>query len=130
MFVLDKWTDSMCKSRISVQLQVPSGSDSASKMDVRVSTDQRALVIVFPMSPFLAHSDFTFKNLVKDLPRFKSWGEDAVSYILQNHAKIAAKIKSIVILKERLTTKQFLFSLCADGAWMMHAELVVDVGHV
>eukprot|EP00957_Ditylum_brightwellii_P076568 5819439-Ditylum_brightwellii.AAC.1 len=41
---------------------------------------------------------------------------------------MAARIKLIVILKEHLTTKQFLFSLCADGAWMMHVKLVVDIG--
>eukprot|EP00957_Ditylum_brightwellii_P057544 4363502-Ditylum_brightwellii.AAC.1 len=93
MFVLDKWADSMGKSRISVQLQVPSCSDPASKMEDRVSTDQRSLVVVFLMLPFIFQSDFAFKNLVKDLPRFKNWKEDAIGYILKNHAKMAARIK-------------------------------------
>eukprot|EP00957_Ditylum_brightwellii_P127877 9751960-Ditylum_brightwellii.AAC.1 len=70
-------------------------------MDVRVSTDQRSLVVVFPMSPFLSQSNFAFKNSVKDLPRFKNWNEYAVGYVLKNHAKTAARIKLIAILKER-----------------------------
>eukprot|EP00957_Ditylum_brightwellii_P133638 10188820-Ditylum_brightwellii.AAC.1 len=57
MFVLDEWTDSMGKSRISVQLHVPSGGDSTSKMDVRVPTDQRSLLVVFPMLPFLCFEE-------------------------------------------------------------------------
>eukprot|EP00957_Ditylum_brightwellii_P152673 11621612-Ditylum_brightwellii.AAC.1 len=35
LFVLDKWTELVGKSRISIQLQVPSGSDYASKLDIR-----------------------------------------------------------------------------------------------
>eukprot|EP00957_Ditylum_brightwellii_P145703 11094703-Ditylum_brightwellii.AAC.1 len=80
------------------------------------------------MLPFLPRSNFAFKNSFKDLPRFKNWNEDAVSYVLKNHAKTAARIKLIAILKERATTKQFLFSMCVDGAWMMHAKLFVGVG--
>eukprot|EP00957_Ditylum_brightwellii_P093926 7153034-Ditylum_brightwellii.AAC.1 len=70
MFVLEEWTDSMGKSRISVQLQVPAGSDSASKIDIRVSIDQRSL----------------------DLLRFKNWNKDAIGYALKNHAKTTARI--------------------------------------
>eukprot|EP00957_Ditylum_brightwellii_P174885 13315940-Ditylum_brightwellii.AAC.2 len=72
----------MGKSRISVQLQVPSGSGSASQMDVRMAADQKTLVIGFPMSSFLSHSNFAFKNLVKHLPMFNNWVKDAVIYIL------------------------------------------------
>eukprot|EP00957_Ditylum_brightwellii_P045471 3446804-Ditylum_brightwellii.AAC.1 len=107
-------------------------------MDVRVSTDQRSLVVVFLMSPFLSRSNFAFKSSVKDLLRFKNWKEDTVGYVLKNHTKTAARIKSIAILKECATTKQFLltqrillpnrFSVCVDGAWMTHDKLVVDVG--
>eukprot|EP00957_Ditylum_brightwellii_P038801 2932575-Ditylum_brightwellii.AAC.1 len=43
MYVLDKWTHLMRKSRISIQLQIPSGSKSANQMDVRMLTDQKTL---------------------------------------------------------------------------------------
>eukprot|EP00957_Ditylum_brightwellii_P169066 12868132-Ditylum_brightwellii.AAC.1 len=131
--------------------------DSASQMDVRVSTDQKILVIGFPISPILSYSNFTLKNLVKHLPMFNNWGKDAISYILQKHTKTAARIKSVVVLKEHSTTMQFYytqhiplfqkvcctfattssgnkffygcrFSMCADGAFMMRAKLVTDVG--
>eukprot|EP00957_Ditylum_brightwellii_P142643 10868277-Ditylum_brightwellii.AAC.1 len=75
-----------------------------------------------------------------------------------SHAKTTARIKSIAILKECFTTKQFQYtqhiplpkqvrhtfatasnsnnifysfrvSLYAGGAWMMHTKLVVDVGN-
>eukprot|EP00957_Ditylum_brightwellii_P176758 13463741-Ditylum_brightwellii.AAC.1 len=97
----------MSKSRISLQLQVPFGSKSASQMDARVTTYQKALVIGFSMSPLLSHSNFAFKTLVKDLSRFINRDKDAVSYILQNYAKTAARIKSVAVLKEHSATKQF-----------------------
>eukprot|EP00957_Ditylum_brightwellii_P154145 11730716-Ditylum_brightwellii.AAC.1 len=142
----------MGKSIISVQLQVPSDSDSASKMDARVSTDKRTLAVVFLVSPFHSLCNFASKNLMKDLLRFQNWVKDTIGYILQNHAKMAARIKLIAILKEVPTIKQFQyiqciphpkhvchtfstasnsnnifyrcrFSVSADGAWMTHAKL-------
>eukprot|EP00957_Ditylum_brightwellii_P152242 11590660-Ditylum_brightwellii.AAC.1 len=64
------------------------------------------------MSPFLAHSDFAFKEILKLNNMFKGLGEDGINYLLQKHTKTVARIKIVAAMKERSTTRQFSYSQC------------------
>jgi hypothetical protein len=156
-YLLDEWTCSMGKSRISIQVQIPSGNDANKQITTRVSASKRELIVGFPMSPFLSRSDYAFTIVMKEQTKFKSWDDSAIQYLLQNHSKTTARIRTVKAIKDRSNTKQFLYyqriplpkkvrhtfatasdgdevfhgsrySVCPDGSYMLHVELIVDVG--
>jgi hypothetical protein len=102
-YICDPWKDAFGRGRVSVQWLVPSGKDTWKKVDARVSTSQRELVISFPMPACLSRSDFAFEPVAleqKDLVE-EMGSEKAVKSVLKRHTKTVARMSSVSKVKGR-----------------------------
>jgi hypothetical protein len=106
-YVLDTWHTVSTRSRISVQVQLLSGDTFHKKALVRVSTDKKYLVLVTPMSPFLARPDYAFNSYILEDPQAKL--SPNLDVILGLHSKSIARKLSIAKLGERDGNKEVIY---------------------
>jgi len=59
-YILDFWHDCCSHARISVQVQLLSGTEAYKKVFVRISTDDNELILTLPISPYMSRSFNTF----------------------------------------------------------------------
>eukprot|EP00957_Ditylum_brightwellii_P118169 9013040-Ditylum_brightwellii.AAC.1 len=63
-YICDLWKDAFGRVHIRIQWMAPSSRDTWKKLDARVSTSQRELVILLPMPSCLLRSDFAFEPVI------------------------------------------------------------------
>eukprot|EP00957_Ditylum_brightwellii_P207073 15351357-Ditylum_brightwellii.AAC.1 len=61
----------MGRGCISIQIWMPSETDTYQKISHMIFTSHMELVISLPMSQFLSQSDYAFKEFTKKNPKFK-----------------------------------------------------------
>ena len=112
-YVIDRWHDDVPRSRISVQIHLLSGTDIHEKIQVRVATDKRHLVLSSPISgnmsnPANALKSYMLKQKVNH-PVTSKWGEGAMEYMLDKHKKVTARNITISKLNHRDVNKAIVF---------------------
>ena len=128
-YVQDHWRNAESRARISVQLLLLSGTDFYKKVFTRISTDQKWLIVTFPMSPYLARADFAFPTFVIDEMDVQPHERCAMLVVLKHHSKSAARMVSVAKIKGHSNTDGFFyeqriplsrpckhnFAACTDG---------------
>ena len=75
-WLMDKWHDLNTRARISIQIQILSGKDFYQTVSARVSTDQKCLVLTFPMSAFMSDPQQSVNTYVFGMEEFIDDDED------------------------------------------------------
>ena len=155
-WILDKWHDLNTRSRISIQIQLPSGNDVHRRTTVRVATDQKSLVLTFPMSNYLSSVKQAFNPYIFGMGDFNEERTEFLEYVLKLHPKVIARKRSLEIISERNVMKEIMyeqrvplgrkvhhsfadqddddlfygkkFVFYPDGSCHLHVELICDSG--
>lgn len=151
-FIADYWTDKKPNGRCSLQIRMPSGGRVHNLTIARVSTDQKELIIAYPMSEFASNPLYAFNSYLIDPNNPCKMTETVLEY----HPKTISRKKSIAKLTGRDSSKtkmledriplpfvcRHLFAtndedpifygkkfVCYDdtSVWL-HIELVADIG--
>lgn len=99
-YVIDEWHDKIPRRRLSVQVHMLSSSLTYLELNtkVRVSTDQRFLVITFPMSVYMSRPDCAFNSYILEDDSTKATKE-----VLEIHPKTTARKLAVAEIKQRST---------------------------
>jgi len=106
-FLIVQWRDSKNHARLSLQLQLLSGDDIWKQVITRVSTDKESLIAYFPMSPFMARSDFACRTFLLDEKKLTDVEKDCLLLVLETHSKSTAHMRAVAKVKGRSSTEGF-----------------------
>jgi len=108
-FILDLWRDCLGKARVSAQVHLLSGKDQYLKVLIRVSTDQKDLVLTLPMSPYMSRSDFAFNTFLLASSSLTETDLHYMKILLKHHPKIASRMVAVSKIKGRSSTEGFFY---------------------
>ena len=108
-YIMDIWTDCKNQGRISIQVHLLSGELFYKSVFVRISQNKRFLVLTFPMSPYMARSDFAFETFVIDEMQLSEQDKVAMKVVLKHHSKTAARMESVSKIVSRSNTSGFFY---------------------
>ena len=97
LYILDKWKDTKGFSRVSLQIQIPSGL-IPEDVYCRVSTDRYYLVLSYPFSPYFSTAKLEFDSYVMNE---KAQCIPEMNVIMTIHPKVIVRGKSWERLLER-----------------------------
>ena len=63
-YCIDRWYDDIIRSRISVQIHLLSGLNTHNETTVRVSTDEKSLVLASPASQYMRDPEKAIKSCI------------------------------------------------------------------
>jgi len=108
-WILDSWHDTSPCARMSLQVQLPSGADVYKTCSVRVSTDQKSIILNFPMSIYISSPSFAFNTYILGMEEYADDDEDVINYVLENHPKVISRKRSIAKICERNQEKEMMY---------------------
>lgn len=154
-YIVDVWLGNNAQKHVSIQMQLLTGDSS--KVTARVSSDQKALVIEFPMTKYLSSSSYAFVPYVIAQEQHKKdeKAKEHCKVALNVHPKTFARQKSVSIINNRNPSKVIMYEqriplpfAClhdfsttvqdqyfhgetkvhyGDGSVHLHVELVADI---
>ena len=106
-FVMDPWKTTEPQKIIGLQIQMLSGENHTVNTSVRVSTDQRSLVIKTPLSDFATDPKVAFDYVIEErknkaIENGKSLSKneiDMMAMVLNVHSKTIARKSSVKALR-------------------------------
>jgi hypothetical protein len=108
-YIIDLWTDSKGRSRVSIQMHLPSGSAFFESVAVRVSTDQKELVISFPMNQYMSQANSAMQTFFVDGKQLTDYDKCAMKTVMTNHSKVRSRNVSVSKVVQRVKVEDFFY---------------------
>jgi hypothetical protein len=111
-YMLELWCNSFGQSWVSIQAPLLSGCNAYKQTFARVSTNGRCLVVMMPMSPYLARSDYAFNTFLLKADGLSEMDKKHLLICLKHHPKCAGWMVATSKVKGRSNTQGFFYEQC------------------
>ena len=108
-YILDEWLGNNTQKHVSIQIQLLTGNTAS--IQTRVSSDQKSLVVKFPMTKYLSSSSHAFVPyvLARDQHKKNEEAQKSCTVALTVHPKTYARQKSVSVIKNRDPSKVIFY---------------------